>query len=125
MPTKAQARGTDSPPSSRKRTASRCSAGTRLFFQQLFEQVVLQDPLSKQALEPCVLLLQFLEALGFVERHPAIGAAPAVEGVLSDAVVTTDGADRLLALLGLLDDLDDLLGRMGRGLHRLLLVGGS
>jgi hypothetical protein len=63
--------------------------------------------------------------LYFVDRHAAIGFAPAVEPILGNAVIAAHGGDGLLALLGLLDDFDNLLGRMICGLHGLLLVGGS
>jgi hypothetical protein len=42
--------------------------------------------LGKQTLKSVILLFEFLEPLYFADRHPTVGFAPPVEGVLSDAV---------------------------------------
>ena len=92
-----------------------------VFCQQLFERVDFQIAFSEQPLEPGILFLELLETLNLVNRHPAIGLAPAVERVLGDAMCATDGSDSLLAFLRLFQDFDDLFGGMLIRFHFVLL----
>ena len=51
----------------------------QFFCHHLLQQVDLKQAFGKHALETRVFLLQLLEALDFLDGHPAIGFAPAIE----------------------------------------------
>ena len=78
-----------------------------------FKELVGHDPL-----EPRVLLLELLEPLGLVDVHHAELLAPAVEGLLADAVLADHLRDAL-ARLRLAQDADPLLGRVAFAFHFL------
>src|SRR3954453_13886766 len=71
-----------------------------------------------------MLFFQFLEALRLVDRHPAIGLAPAIKGVLRNTIRPTDRPDRLVALFRLLQNLDNLFGGVLTRFHMRPPVGG-
>jgi hypothetical protein len=73
----------------------------------LLEQLLVQGQLGDEALQPGVLGLQLLEALGVVLLEAAVLVAPAVEGLLADAELLADLAD------------GQALGEVGLGLAQL------
>jgi hypothetical protein len=90
-PSTRQARRSDTPNASRRCRASRRRwAAVTTFFGRLLEQFLVQGQLGDEALEPGVLGLQLLEALGIVLLGAAVLVAPAVQGQLADAGILAD-----------------------------------
>ena len=92
----------------------RCSAVTT-FFQELFDDLQIERLVRHEPLQLAILLLQRLEALRLTDLEPAVGAPPAGERRLGDAVPAAELADRR-PRLGLRQDRYDLraLGQFGR-----------
>src|SRR5262249_17705820 len=98
-------------------SARPAAAGRRspLFLGDLLEHLLVQGQFGDEALEPGVLGLHLLEALGLVGLEAAVLVTPAVEGLLADPQALADLGDGQtlrqvgfgLAQLG-----DDLLGRV-------------
>src|SRR5690606_37068199 len=82
-------------------------AGLLLSSQQVLQRGIVEHRFGQQTLELAVLLLQFLQALRFGDRHPAELRFPVVVGRFRDAVLATK-LRRLQASLGFLQDADDL-----------------
>ena len=78
---------------------------------------MLEHAFSQEAFKPTVLFLKLLQALDVIDRHAAIGLAPAVKGVFCDAIVTTDRRDGLFARQCLVKNRDDLFGGVMIELH--------
>ncbi len=87
------------------------------FCEQILERIDFEHAFGEQALEACVLLLQFPEALDLGDRHATVGFAPAIEGGLGATLLTADVADGLRPVIRLRQDADDLFGRVLIGLH--------
>src|SRR5437868_6219458 len=106
--------------------AQRTSAsGKGLVFspEGFLQDQLVERQLGHRPLEPAVLLLHFLEALGLVELQTAVLAPPAIIALLRDAEASTDRANRLTLSetdLRFPQKTDDLLCRVSLPCHSLL-----
>src|SRR5690606_1969577 len=79
-----------------------------LFSQDVLDHLVLEHLLGQQLLQPGVLGLELLQALGIGHAHAAELATPQVVGGLAEAVLAAQFLDRQPGL-GLTQEADDLL----------------
>src|SRR5665648_756424 len=85
--------------------------------QHFADGVDLQVALRQQALEARVLGLKLSQAADLGDLHAAVALAPAIEGVLRDAMGVADGGDGRFGRLRLAQDGDDLRLGKPRRLH--------
>jgi hypothetical protein len=69
-------------------TAQRRRPGVKVSLRQLLEHVDIQRLLSNELLQPLVLTLQLLQALGFISLHPAVLRTPTIPRRLADLQLT-------------------------------------
>src|SRR5690606_10378696 len=86
-----------------------CVAGLAFYPEADLQRLDIQMGVGQQPLEPAVLGLELLQALGVLGLRAAVLGPPGVEAGGTEAVLATQFRHRH-AGLGLLDESDDLLG---------------
>jgi hypothetical protein len=89
-------------------TASRRCGAPTIFASNSF-MASISGPVRHDLLQTGIFPFQVPETLGLVDLQAPIFIAPAVEGLLGDAVMARQGPNLLTALLSFLENLDNLL----------------
>src|SRR5215467_5160192 len=94
--------------------------GPYIFCQQVLQRRIVEHGVRQKLLQPGVLALQPLQALGLRDLKPAVLGLPIVEARLANPVLAAQ-IGGLNSGLVLLQDRNDLLFRIPLPLHRLVL----